>query len=169
MFVKDEFHVSAIAGDISNDVDTHGIRGQLVQRFESVLESVQTSAPNQKDKPGASGRATISVESAGQVICLNAIISGFNSFHVQLRSGDIKANGTLVMDLSPTNVGTGRYFGCRSIETLGISIQTVLRFLAEGEGYYLEFPLAELDGDIRASLRIQLSSSFLEDATPQFR
>ena len=73
------------------------------------------------------------------------------------------------MDLSPTKVGTGRFVGCRSIETLGIDIQTVLKFLAHGEGYYLQFPLVDLEGDFRASLRGQLSSSFLEDATSQFR
>ena len=168
MYAKDEFHVTAIASDISNAVETHGIRGQLVQRFTVALESVHKSAPNQTVIPSASGRASISVESAGQVICLNAIINGFNPAHAQLHSGEIKSSGTLVMDLSPTKVGAGRYLGCRSIEGLGIDIQTVMGFLADGEGYYLEFSLSELQGDFRASLRGRLSTSSLEDATSQF-
>lgn len=155
--------MTAIADDVSNAVETHGIRGQLVQGFTAVIQLVQTPPPNRNVVHGASGKASISVESAGQVICFDANINGFDSSKAQLHAGEMESKGILVMDLSPIKVGTGRFFGCRSIETLGIDIQTVLRFLADGEGYYLEFPLDEVQEDLRASLRGQLLSSLSLD------
>ncbi len=160
--------MTAIADD-TNAVETHGIRGQLVQGFTTVVGLAQKSTPNHQVMHKASCRASISVESAGQVICFDAIINGYDSSKAQLRSGEIVTSGSLVMDLSSTKVGPGRFFGCRSIETLGIYIQTVLSFLADGDGYYLAFPSVDLEGDLRVSLVGQLSSSCHEGVTARHR
>jgi hypothetical protein len=136
---------------------THGIRGQLVQGFKASLQNQQTVTPYDNVIPDASGTASMTVESAGEIVCFDASIDGFDPMLAHLRFGEIGTNGNLVIDFSSTKVGTGRYLGCVPIGRLGIDIATVLAILAHGDSYYFEFHDAESEPDFYTTIRGQLS------------
>ena len=128
--------MNAIAGGTAGN---RGIRGQLVQSFMAILENQQTVAPYDTVIPGASGRSTMTVEAAGQVICFDATINGFDPELARLYFGQTGSNGNIVFDFSAAKVGAGRFLGCLPIETLGIGVQTVDEILADSYLYYMEF------------------------------
>ena len=149
--------MSALAGGAIGAAGTHGIRGQLVQGFQAVLQNQQTVAPYDNVIPDASGTASMTVESAGQIICFDASIDGFDPRLAHLRVGEVGTNGNLVIDFSTTKVGTGHYMGCVPIGRLGIDTTTVLAILAHGERYYFEFHDSESEPDFYTTIRGQLS------------
>jgi hypothetical protein len=54
-------------------------------------------------------------------------------------------DGWIVADLTLIRNEFGVFWGCRSIEELGMDVESVLRLLSNGEGHYLEFVSSSME------------------------
>ena len=120
-------------------LSTRGIRGQLVQRLSTDVNTEENVSPFEVDLD-AYGDVTISLEVAGTTMCIDATIKGFDPLVCHFHKGNVDKNGVLVANLSSLRVAAGRYLGCAAFSSLGISNnQLGAEFLASPSSYYIQF------------------------------
>jgi hypothetical protein len=113
----------------------------------------------------ASGTVTITIESGGQVLCLEANMVGFDVKEAHLHSGKMgDQDGSMVADLTSTKIESGLFSGCRSIQDLDMDVQAVLRLLSNKGGHFLEFRNSHMTTD-SVTLRGQLFRKLEIDET----
>lgn len=119
------------------------IRGQLVQSFSTDVVPSEEVSPF-KGKSGTTGYATISFESAGTVVCIDATITGFDPVLAHLHNEKAGVNGPVIMDLSNKKVAPGRFLGCGTLSELGVSnVQVVAKILDIPSDFYFNFHLGK--------------------------
>ena len=109
------------------------IRGQFIQSFETELTKDEVVAPD-VGKSGALGSASVRVQDAGKMLCIDATVTGFDPKVSDLHVGKAGSTGSKVVDFSGTKLSAGRFLGCvTSSNTLAAVI------LDNPASYYLTF------------------------------
>lgn len=119
---------------------SQGIRGQLLQKFATVLSTDAVIAPFM-GVPGSSGTATVRFENGGNTLCFDVEMTGFAPDFAHIHYSPKGSNGALLIDFSATQVAPSVFFGCLTLVELGIEIELVCEMLADGDQYYFDFHL----------------------------
>jgi hypothetical protein len=61
-----------------------------------------------------------------------------------------------IFNYSSTKIGPGRFFGCATLEELGVTIDDVVKLLTDPEMYYFDCHLTSEEPSIFTSIRGQL-------------
>ena len=143
---KETFYLNAHVGADLSVLSLLAIRGQLVQKFSADLLGTNNVTPYKRAK-NTSGRATVSFEAAGKVVCFDAsffqtskssTVQESPFIVAQIQIGAKGTNGNFVMDFSPTRVSPERFFGCQTLKELGISsVQVIADLLTDPTNYYV--------------------------------
>jgi len=131
------------------------IRGQFVQSFMTPLENKQTVAPFNVAVQGASGMAKVAFEAAGTVACFDVTIMVFDPALGHVHNSTAGSNGPRIFDYSDLKVGPGRFFGCKTIAALGVTVEQVAMILKMPEMYYFDYHLTSVEPEIFTSIRGQ--------------
>ena len=146
-------HVAAEPTKLFNSA----IRGQFKQRLSTPLDPSEEVSP-MKGKSGASGKAKITFESAGSVMCIDATIKGFDPLLAYLYAGATGTNGNVVVNFSSKKVSAGRFRGCGTLKDLGVTdADLAAKILDNAKNYYFNFHQDKKgSGYFKTSIRGQL-------------
>jgi hypothetical protein len=131
------------------------IRGQFVQSFTAPLENIQTVAPFNVAVEGASGVAKVTFEAAGTVACFDVTIMTFDPALGHVHNATAGTNGPRIFNYSDLKVGPGRFFGCKTIADLNVSVAAVAMILKMPQMYYFDYHLTSVEPEIFTSIRGQ--------------
>ena len=115
------------------ELNQKSVRGQLVQRFQTSLTSDEVVKPD-LGKSGATGNASIRVQDAGKMLCIDATISNFDPKVATLQLGKAGTNGDIVSTFSGKRLSKGRFLGC-----VVSSADLAAKILDKPTDYYLLF------------------------------
>ena len=131
------------------------IRGQFVQSFSAELENKQTIAPFNMTVEGASGMAKVTFEAAGTVACFDVSIMEFDPALGHVHTAVAGTNGPRIFNYTDLKVGPGRFFGCKTIADLNVTVVDVAMILKMPQMYYFDYHLTGVAPEIFTSIRGQ--------------
>jgi hypothetical protein len=156
---QDQYYVNAhLGGDAPTILQS--IRGQFVQGFSASLQNSQTIAPFNVTTARASGMAKITFEDAGQVACFDVTIMNFAPALGHVHNATRGTNGPRIMNYTDLNIGPGRFFGCKSIMALNITIDTVAMILRSPKMFYFDYHLSGVEPGLFRSIRGQFETMY---------